>query len=99
MGTNSRYDRFRPVSDGAAGEARALHAIARLVGEHWPLTDRSIAGQISHVLDSAAIELNAGRAMPIGVRRSVLGLADALRVAMDPRPKSTDPRTPPPSGT
>lgn len=99
MGTNSRYDKFRPVSDGAADEGRALHTIARLVGEHWPLTDRAVAGQISHVLDSAAIELNAGRAMPIGLRRSVLGLADALRAAMDPRTKSTDTCTPPVSGS
>ena len=99
MGTNSRYDKFRPVSDGAADEARALHTIAELVGKHWPLTDRTIAGQISHVLDSAAIELNAGRAMPIGLRRSVLGLADALRAAMDPRTKPTDTPTPPLPGT
>lgn len=85
MGSNSRYDRVRPpVADHVAGEARAFHTIAELVGKNPPALDRAIAGQIAHVLDATAIELNAGRAVPIGVRRAVLGLANALRIAMDP---------------
>lgn len=73
------------MSDAEAGEAWALHTIAELVRGSWPGQDRAVRGQISRVLDAAAIELNAGRALPIEVRRAVLGLADALRVSMDPR--------------
>lgn len=97
MGSNSRYDRVRPVSDREAGEARALHVIAELVSRTRPSMDPTTAGQIAHVLDATAIELNAGRALPIGVRRAVMGLADALRAAMDPRaarPAADSPRSP-----
>ena len=36
------------------------------------------------MLHAAAIELDNGRPMPIGVRRAVRGLADALRREMAP---------------
>jgi hypothetical protein len=36
------------------------------------------------VLDAAAIELGNGRPVPVGVRRAVRGLADALRREMQP---------------
>jgi hypothetical protein len=85
VGSNSRYDRVRPVSDREAGEARALHTIAALVTHTPPPMDRTTAGQIAHVLDATAIELNAGRPLPIGVRRAVISLAAALRATMDPR--------------
>jgi hypothetical protein len=35
-------------------------------------------------LDSVARELNNGRAVSTGVRRAALGLANALRIALDP---------------
>jgi hypothetical protein len=97
VGSNSRYNRVRPVGDIEAGEVRALHAIAELVTRSCPALDRTITGQIAHVLDATAIELNAGRAVPIGMRRAVRGLADALRAAMDPRlgtPGTGAPRSP-----
>jgi hypothetical protein len=44
------------------------------------------------VLHETAIELNAGRAVPIGVRRAVRALANELRSILDPPPNSaTDP--------
>ncbi|MHA6797616.1 hypothetical protein ACVGVM_29530 (plasmid) [Pseudonocardia bannensis] len=88
MGGNSRYDRDRPVGDREAAEARAFPAIAELLA-HRPelITDRAVAGQVAHVLHDSAIELDADRPLPIGVRRAVRGLAAALRAAMDPRPK------------
>lgn len=89
MGSNSRYDRDRPVGDREAAEARAFHTIARLLAHHPELiTDRAVAGQVAHLLHNSAIELDAGRPLPIGMRRAVRGLADALRAAMDPRPKA-----------
>lgn len=91
MGSNSRYDRYRPVGQREADEASALHTIAELVTHMRPQLDRRMAGQIARVLDAAAIELNAGRALPIEVRRAVLGLADALRTAMDPRTGQPEP--------
>jgi hypothetical protein len=39
-------------------------------------------------LHETAIELNARRAVPIGVRRAVRGLADELRTVLDPRQNS-----------
>jgi len=86
VGSDSRYDKYRRAAgDREAEQAQALHTIAGLVRQAQPPMSRRTAGQIAHVLDAAAIELNAGRALPIGVRRAVLGLADALRAQMDPR--------------
>ena len=91
MGGDSRYDRYRrPAGDREIEEASALHMIAELVTRTHPPINRTTVGQIAHVLNAAAIELNAGRALPIGVRRAVLGLADALRIQMDPRTGTTD---------
>ncbi|MGI8817444.1 MAG: hypothetical protein ACR2G2_19760 [Pseudonocardia sp.] len=85
MGSNSRYDRYRPVEDHEADEARALHTLGELVSRPTtPTLTRTVRGQIAHVLHATAIELDAGRAMPIGVRRAVLGLADALRIELAP---------------
>jgi hypothetical protein len=48
--------------------------------------DQTVTMQIGNVLHSATIELRAGRALPLGVRRAVRGLPIALREIMDPRP-------------
>lgn len=84
MGSNSRYDRTRPVGDREASEARALHLIGELVGSYPGISDPDVAGQVSHVLHATAIELGNGRPVPIELRRAVRGLADALRRAMQP---------------
>nr|WP_239028299.1 hypothetical protein [Pseudonocardia acidicola] len=63
-----------------------MHTIAELLAGHPGLvTDRAAAGQIAHILHNTAIELDAGRRVPNEVRRAVRALADALRVALDPR--------------
>ncbi len=85
MGSNSRYDRYRPVGDLEADEARALHTLGELVSRAAsPALTGTMRGQIAHVLHATAIELDAGRGVPIGVRRAVGGLADALRVELAP---------------
>lgn len=84
MGSNRRYDRDRPVGEREAAEARALHLVAELVGSYPGISSRTVAGQVSAVLDAAAIELGNGRPVPVGVRRAVRGLADALRREMEP---------------
>jgi hypothetical protein len=94
---NSRYDRDRPVDGIEAAEARALHTVAELLSEQSTISvDRSMAGQIAEVLHAAAIELDRGRPVPLGLRRAVRGLANSLRTAMEPRGKSA---TPGPSGS
>jgi hypothetical protein len=88
VGSNSRYDRVRPVDDREAAEARALSTMGELVRRRAVLVlDGPSLGQLAQ--NEMAIELNAGRPVPIGVRRAVCGLANALRVSTDLR---TDPR-------
>jgi hypothetical protein len=64
----------------------ALHAVAEVVRrDPLPLIDtREVRREVAAVLDSVARELNNGRAVPTGVRRAALGLANALRIALDP---------------
>jgi hypothetical protein len=87
MGANNRYDRERTVTSQEADEARALHALGRLLHADAaaPIPDRAVAVQVAQVLHSTAIELDAGRPVPREVRRAVRGLANALRVALDPQ--------------
>lgn len=90
MGSNSRYDRARPVSDHEADEARALHTLAELVFDKpWLRADRRLLGQVSQVLHSVGNELDNGRAVALPVRRSVRGLAGALREALQPNAAET----------
>lgn len=84
MGSNSRYDRARPVGDREAAEARALHLIGELVGDYPGISAPDVAGQVAHVLHATAIELGNGRSVPIELRHAVRGLADALRREMKP---------------
>ena len=88
MGGTSRYDKARPVADREAQQARALHTLAELLAARpAPLTALSdrVRGQIGQVFHMTANELGDGRAVPIAVRRAVLGLADAVRLDLDPR--------------
>jgi hypothetical protein len=86
VGSNSRYNSDRRATGREADEARALHTMGELVSRQSGLVlDRSAAGQLAEVMHAVAIELNAVRPVPVGVRRAVLGLANALRAAMDPR--------------
>ena len=86
MGENRRYDRPARVDAATDAEVRALRIIAGLIedGTHL-ITDRAVARQLGQLLRTAATELNAGRALPRPVRRAVRYLADAIRVALDPR--------------
>lgn len=90
VGGSSRYDRTRPVGDREARQARALHTLAELLAARptrlTALSD-AVRGQIGQVFHTAANELGDGRAMPIAVRRAVIGLADAVRLDLDPRPR------------
>lgn len=103
MGSSSRYDRDRPVSDQDADEARAFHTLAELVFDTPSLVaDRRVLGQVSTLLHSVGTELDNGRAIPRPVRRAVRGLAAALREAMQPRPapnRGQDPGTRPAAAT
>jgi hypothetical protein len=98
VGSNNRYDSDRRATDREADEARALHAMGELVSNQSGLVlDQASAGQLAEVMHATAIELNAVRPVPVGVRRAVLGLANALRAAMDPRtatPASGESATP-----
>jgi hypothetical protein len=84
MGSNSRYDKARPVGDREAAEARALYTIGELVTENPGIRSRDVALQIAAVLQETSVELGNGRPVPIGMRRAVRGLADALRREMRP---------------
>lgn len=87
MGGRSRYDRDVVVDDETLAEARAYSPIAALLDDtgETVIGDRAVAVQVGTVLHSAAIELHAGRPLPLGVRRAIRGLANALREQMDPR--------------
>jgi hypothetical protein len=86
VGTQSRYDRDRPVGDREAAEAQDYRTVAELLDDYRDeiIGYRTVAMQIGNVLRRAATELSAGRALPIQVRRSTRGPANALRAAMDP---------------
>jgi hypothetical protein len=43
MGSNSRYDRPRPVADREAEEARALYMIGDLVTDYAGISSRDVA--------------------------------------------------------
>jgi hypothetical protein len=75
----------------AAQEAHALSPISELLVARGGFTlDGRSCGQLEHVLEATALELNAGRVVPLEIRRVVRGLANELLVAMDPRPSPGD---------
>jgi hypothetical protein len=84
VGSNSRYDRTAKVTGLEADEARALHVIADLLDDYPGIDAPVIASRLGEILRCTAIELNAGRDVPIGIRRAVRHLADAVRVEMQP---------------
>lgn len=84
MGSNSRYDRTSRVTGLEADEARALHVIADLLDDYPGIDAPVIASRLGEILRCTAIELNAGRDVPVGIRRAVRHLADAVRVEMQP---------------
>jgi hypothetical protein len=53
------------------------------------VVDRRLLGQVSQILHSVANELDNGRAVALPVRRSVRGLAGALREALQPHATAT----------
>lgn len=86
MGGSSRYDRHRPVRDEEAEEARAFHTLGELLRPR-PALELSLAvrSRMAFVLHAAAIELDAGRPIPLGVRNAIRAMADAVRASLDPR--------------
>ena len=86
MGSDSRYDRARPVGPAEFQQSRALHIVGELVRDYSGITNGAVAGQVAHVLHAAANELGNGRALPVEVRRAVLALAEELRRDMAPPP-------------
>jgi hypothetical protein len=62
-----------------------LHAVAEVVRRDPvpPVDTSDVRRQVAAVLGAVATELNNGRGVPIGVRRATLGLANALRFALD----------------
>lgn len=67
-----------------ADEARALHVIADLLDDFSGIDAPVFLSRLSEVLRCTAIELNAGREVPNGIRRAVRRLADAVRAEMQP---------------
>jgi hypothetical protein len=100
VGGGSRYDRDRPVSDIEAQEAWAYRELGGVLMRCSTLVlDGPTRRALAEVLHATAIELNAGRAVPLGVRRAVGSVADALRVALDPTISPATPQSPQPGNT
>ena len=57
MGSNSRYDRDRPVGDREDAVSRALHMIGELAPSYPGITSRSLALQVAGVLQVTGVEL------------------------------------------
>jgi hypothetical protein len=60
MGSNSRYDRARPVGDREAAEARALYVIGELVTAYPGISSRDVALRVAAVLQETSVELGSG---------------------------------------
>ena len=81
MGGSSRYEHRGPVDAEHLAEAQDWRAIAAALREQHDETipDRQLAWQVAGVLSAAAGELANGHAVPLEIRRSVRGVAGALR--------------------
>ncbi|MCF7547343.1 hypothetical protein [Pseudonocardia sp. WMMC193] len=84
MGGSSRYDRRIDVDAEHLAEARDFRELAAALRDQHDGTipDRQLAWQVAGVLSAAAGELANGRALPLELRRSVRGVAGALRDAL-----------------
>ncbi|AEA28889.1 hypothetical protein Psed_6818 (plasmid) [Pseudonocardia dioxanivorans CB1190] len=87
MGQNRRYERYaRPVDPETEDEAAALRTIAGLLETGTPLiTDARLASRIAAIFRATAVELSAGRAVPLQLRHAVRRAADNIRARLDPR--------------
>lgn len=90
VGENRRYERYaRPVDPETEAEASALRTIAGLLeGGTALITDRRLAGRVAEIFRATAVELSAGRPVPLQLRRSVRRTADTVRGLLDPRRRS-----------
>ncbi|MHA6779629.1 hypothetical protein ACVGOW_01305 [Pseudonocardia saturnea] len=61
-----------------------LHIIVDLLDDYPGIEALVIASRLGEIMRCTAIERNAGRDVPIGIRRAVRHLADAVRVEMQP---------------
>ena len=86
MSAEESYGPPRWPGSREAEEAIALHAVAEVVRRDPvpPIDTREVRREVAAILGSVARELNNGRAVSTGVRRAALGLANALRIALDP---------------
>jgi hypothetical protein len=92
VGGRSRYDKARAVSDHEAQEAWAYQELGGVLLRRSSLElDAPTRKALAEVLQATAIELNAGRAVPLGVRRAVWSVASALRIALDPPTRPAPP--------
>lgn len=84
MGSSSRYDREVEVDAEHLAEARDFRELAAALREQHDgaIPDRGLAWQVAGVLSAAAGELANGRPLPLEIRRSVRGVAGALREAL-----------------
>lgn len=78
---SSRYDREVQVDAEHLAEARDFRALAATLREQHDgaIPGRGQVWQVASVLSAAAGELGNGRPLPLEVRRSVRGVAGALR--------------------
>jgi hypothetical protein len=86
MDNDSLTDPPRWPGSREADEATALRAVAEVVRRDPvpPIDTQLVRRQVAAVLGSVAQELHHGRAVPVGVRRAALGLANALQLTLDP---------------
>lgn len=84
MGSNSRCEWNAKVTGREAGEAHSRHMIADLLDDYPGIDAPVIASWLGEILRCTAIELNAGRDVPIGTRRAVRHLDDAVGGEMEP---------------
>jgi hypothetical protein len=78
---------LRPDREGHWPRSRRSPRAARtadLLDDYPGIDAPVIASRLGEILRCTAIELNAGRDVPIGIRRAVRHLADAVRVEMQP---------------
>ncbi|WP_410948453.1 hypothetical protein [Pseudonocardia nantongensis] len=94
MGENRRYERYaRPVDRETEDEAAALRTIAGFLETGTPLiTDARLASRIAEIFRATAVELSAGRPVPLQVRCAVRRTADTVRGLLDPGRRGNDDR-------
>lgn len=63
------------VTGTEADEARALHTVAEMLTDYPDAVHHTLRKAVANVLRAGAIELNAGHAVPLEIRRAIRRLA------------------------